>query len=123
MLSRTKFRLPAITFALFLVAPLAACESNDGVGIMGQPGWGKTETGALVGGATGAAAGAVIGHQSDNKGKGALIGGASGALIGGFIGREMEKKHVEEQQQYQQQQYQQQQYQQQQYQQTPPPGY
>lgn len=113
MLSRKKFRLPAIAFALFLVAPLAACESNDGVGILGQPGWGKTETGALLGGATGAAAGAVIGHQSDNKGKGALIGGAAGALIGGAVGRQMEKRDVEEQQQ--QQQYQ--------YQQTAPPAY
>ena len=106
-------RAAVLLLALFLVAPLAACESNDGVGILGQPGWGKTETGAVVGGASGAAAGAVIGHQSDNKGKGALIGGAAGALIGGVIGREMEKKDVEKQQQ---QQYQQ-------YQQTPPPGY
>ncbi len=110
MLSRTKFRLPAIAFAFLLVAPLAACESTDGVGVLGQPGWGKTETGAVVGGAAGAATGAVIGHQSDNKGKGALIGGAAGALIGGAVGREMEKRDVEEQQQ-------------QQYEQTAPPGY
>ena len=110
MLNRIKFRLPAIVFALFLVAPLAACESNDGVGILGQSGWGKTETGAVVGCAAGAATGAVIGHQSDNKGKGALIGGAAGAVLGGVIGREMEKNDVEEQQQ-------------QQYQQTAPPAY
>ncbi len=110
MLKRMKTRLPALLLSFALVAPLAACESDDGVGVMGRPGWGKTETGAVLGGAAGAAAGAAIGHQSDNKGKGALIGGATGAVLGGAIGRQMEKGDVEEEQQQQQQQ---QQYQQQ----------
>ncbi|MDP3936778.1 MAG: glycine zipper domain-containing protein [Deltaproteobacteria bacterium] len=108
MLNRVKTRLPALLLSFALAAPLAACESNDGVGVMGRPGWGKTETGALIGGAAGAATGAVIGHQSDNKGKGALIGGATGAVLGGVVGREMEKNDVEKEQQQQQQQYQQQ---------------
>jgi uncharacterized protein YcfJ len=111
MLKEMKSRLPAIALSLLLAAPLAACESDDGVGVMGRPGWGKTETGAALGGAAGAATGAVIGNQSDNTGKGALIGGAAGAVLGGVVGREMEKNDVEkEQEQQQQQQMQQQQY-------------
>ena len=103
-----KFKLPALALAALLIAPLAACESDDGVGVMGRPGWGKTETGALIGAGAGAAAGAAIGHQSDNKGKGALIGGATGAVVGGAIGRQMEKGDVEDEQEQirQQQQYQ-----------------
>ncbi len=90
-------KLSALALTAALLVPLAACESQDGVGVMGRPGWGKTETGAVIGGATGAAAGAAIGHQSDNTGKGALIGGAAGALIGGAVGREMEKRDAERQ--------------------------
>jgi hypothetical protein len=96
-------KLPALALALLLVAPLAACESDSGVGVLGQPGWGKTETGAVLGGAAGAATGAAIGSGSDNTGKGAIIGGATGAVIGGAIGRELEKRDVEKQQQQQQQ--------------------
>jgi uncharacterized protein YcfJ len=96
---RRRYAKKLTTLALtgVLLAPLAACESQDGVGVMGRPGWGKTETGAVIGGATGAAAGAAIGNQSDNTGKGALIGGAAGALIGGAVGREMEKRDAEQQ--------------------------
>jgi hypothetical protein len=103
---QAKAKLPALALALLLVAPLAACESDDGVGVLGQPGWGKTETGAVLGGAAGAATGAAIGSGSDNTGKGAIIGGATGAVLGGAIGREMEKRDVEKQRQQQQQQYQ-----------------
>jgi len=86
----------ALAVASLLAAPLAGC-ANDGYGMMGRPGWGKTETGAVIGGATGAAAGAAIGSQSDNTGKGALIGGATGAVIGGVIGRQLEKRDIERQ--------------------------
>ncbi len=47
----------------------------------------KSQTGALVGGATGAGIGALVGDT-----KGALIGGALGAGGGYLVGREMEKK-------------------------------
>ncbi len=96
-----------VAVTALLVAPLAGCQSNDGVGVMGRPGWGKTETGALIGGAAGAATGAAIGHQSEHTGTGAIIGGATGALIGGAVGRELEKRDVnkEQQQYYQQPQY------------------
>ncbi len=47
----------------------------------------KAQTGALVGGATGAGIGALVGDT-----KGALIGGALGAGGGYLVGREMEKK-------------------------------
>ena len=96
-------KLHAVLLAALIAAPLAGCETQDGVGVMGRPGWGKTETGALIGGATGAAAGAAIGHQSDNTGKGALIGGATGAVLGGVVGRQLEKRDVDQQQQQQQQ--------------------
>jgi uncharacterized protein YcfJ len=45
-----------------------------------------TQQGALTGGALGAGAGAIIGHQSGNQGEGALIGAAAGALMGALIG-------------------------------------
>ncbi len=47
----------------------------------------KSQTGALVGGATGAGIGALVGDT-----KGALIGGALGAGGGYLVGREMDKK-------------------------------
>lgn len=53
----------------------------------------KAQTGALVGGAGGAALGAGIGSLSHSRsGAGALIGGAAGALGGYVIGNEMDKK-------------------------------
>jgi len=100
---RSRKMLHAAILATFIAAPLAGCETQDGVGTMGRPGWGKTETGAVLGGAAGAAAGAAIGHQSDNTGKGALIGGATGAVLGGVVGRQLEKRDVEREQQQQQQ--------------------
>jgi hypothetical protein len=52
----------------------------------------KAGTGALVGGAGGAAAGAAIGSVSHSRaGEGALIGAAVGALGGALIGHSMDK--------------------------------
>ncbi len=49
------------------------------------------EKGALGGGALGAGAGAIIGHNMGrNKAKGAAIGGAAGALGGWIIGDQMD---------------------------------
>jgi hypothetical protein len=62
-----------------LVLSLAGCET-------------KAQTGALVGGAGGAALGAGIGSMSHARaGEGALIGGAVGALGGYIVGNEMDK--------------------------------
>ena len=55
----------------------------------------KWQTGAGVGGAVGAGAGAVIGHQSDHAVEGALIGTAVGALAGGLIGHQLDKQQAE----------------------------
>ncbi len=51
--------------------------------------YGQTRTGqgAVVGGATGAVIGGIIGHQNHETPEGALIGGAVGAIAGGLLGR------------------------------------
>jgi len=71
-------------FLLFLAAALVitGCES------MGP----KTKTGAVAGGALGAAAGGIIGYQSGHPLAGAGIGAAIGALSGGLIGSAMDQK-------------------------------
>ena len=51
----------------------------------------KAQSGALIGGAGGAAAGGIIGHQSGHGTEGALIGGAVGAIGGALVGNEMDK--------------------------------
>ena len=48
--------------------------------------------GAAIGGASGAAAGAIIGNQSGNAGTGAVIGGAGGAVTGAIIGKSKDDK-------------------------------
>mgnify|MGYP000241756754 CR=1 FL=1 len=50
-----------------------------------------TEQGAVIGGASGAGLGAIIGHQSGNRGEGAAIGAAAGALMGGLVGHQIDK--------------------------------
>lgn len=61
-----------------------------GAGIIGCQS--KAGTGALVGGAGGAAAGAAIGSLShSHTGEGALIGAAVGAIGGALIGHGMDK--------------------------------
>jgi outer membrane lipoprotein SlyB len=51
-----------------------------------------TASGALEGGAVGAAAGAMIGSTHGNSGEGALAGAAIGALAGGLIGHELDQQ-------------------------------
>jgi outer membrane lipoprotein SlyB len=55
-----------------------------------KKGWSKTAKGAVIGGVTGAAAGAIINKK--NRGVGAVIGGVGGAAAGAVIGNEMDKK-------------------------------
>ena len=47
--------------------------------------------GAAAGGALGALAGGIIGHQSHDTGAGMLIGGAVGALAGAAVGSQIQK--------------------------------
>jgi len=57
--------------------------------VLAPSAYGQTRTGkgAVVGGATGAVIGGIIGHQNRETPEGALIGGAVGAIAGGLIGR------------------------------------
>jgi hypothetical protein len=55
-----------------------------------KKGWSKAAKGAVIGGATGAAAGAVINKK--NRAAGAVIGGVLGAGGGYVIGRGIDKK-------------------------------
>src|SRR5208282_6395134 len=55
----------------------------------------NTASGALIGGAMGAIAGAAIGGPR-NGGAGALIGAAAGALTGGVIGNSMDQEQAAE---------------------------
>lgn len=54
-----------------------------------KKGWSKAAKGAVIGGATGAVAGAII---SKKKGTGAVVGGLLGAGAGYMIGRGKDKK-------------------------------
>ncbi|QDT47823.1 YMGG-like glycine zipper-containing protein [Symmachiella dynata] len=47
----------------------------------------NTEKGAVVGGASGAGIGAIVGKQLGSTGAGAAIGGVAGTLFGGAVGK------------------------------------
>ena len=63
---------------------LAGCETP-----YGEPDY--TGSGALIGGTSGAAIGAIADRH--NPGAGALIGGAAGLIAGGLIGHNMDQEH------------------------------
>ena len=50
------------------------------------------QDGAVLGGALGAASGAIIGHQSGRQGEGALIGAGLGALTGAIVGDQVQQQ-------------------------------
>ncbi|WP_298690941.1 OmpA family protein [uncultured Sulfuricurvum sp.] len=75
----TKLFLSALTAALIL----SGCA---------ETGLSKTQTGAIIGGLAGAAAGGATGNHSAKR---VLIGGAVGALAGGGIGYYMDKQEEE----------------------------
>jgi outer membrane protein OmpA-like peptidoglycan-associated protein len=56
------------------------------------------DRGILIGGASGAVLGGVIGHQSDNTAVGAILGAAVGGAAGGIIGNYMDNQAAEMQQ-------------------------
>lgn len=66
---------------------LSACATND---LGDSRDLNKTETGALIGAAGGAALGALI--NKNNRGKGALIGAVGGGLAGGAVGYYMDRQ-------------------------------
>ena len=78
MLKRKPFEISLVTILLVVAV---GCEQLPGT---------KSQQGAVVGGAGGAAAGAVIGG-SEHRVLGALIGGALGATGGYLIGAQTEK--------------------------------
>ncbi len=65
-------------------------ESTNAAEAPEKKGWSKAAKGAVIGGASGAAAGAVINKK--NRALGAVIGGVIGAGGGYVIGRGMDKK-------------------------------
>lgn len=76
-------RRQALVMAAVSIAALAAL-----IGCATTP----TQEGALLGGALGAGAGAIIGNQSHGRGgEGALIGGAVGALTGALVGDQVDE--------------------------------
>jgi outer membrane protein OmpA-like peptidoglycan-associated protein len=65
------------------------------VGISGCAQMSRTERGAVIGAAGGAAAGAVIGRQIGSTARGAVIGAAVGGAAGAVIGRQMDRQAEE----------------------------
>lgn len=63
--------------------------SSNGEKVQKKTGMNKAAQGAIIGGVTGAVAGAVI---SKKKGLGAVVGGIAGAAGGYIIGKKMDKK-------------------------------
>ncbi len=74
----------AVTMIAFIAA-ISGCNPYNNEG-----------EGAATGGALGALAGGIIGHQSHDTGAGMLIGGAVGAVAGAAVGSQIQKP-VEEQ--------------------------
>ncbi len=68
-----------LTVAVFIAA-VSGCNPYNNEG-----------EGAATGGAVGALAGGIIGHQSHDTGAGMLIGGAVGAITGAAIGSQIQK--------------------------------
>ncbi len=75
----------AVTLLAGLLA--AGCATND---LGDRRDLSKTEKGAIIGTASGAALGAIINHR--NRGKGALIGAVGGGLTGAGVGYYMDQQ-------------------------------
>lgn len=71
--------LSALALCALSAVVLAGCETTP------------VQQGAVIGGALGAGAGAIIGNQSHHAGTGALIGGAAGALTGALVGDQIDE--------------------------------
>lgn len=83
-------------FAIFTVAAallLAGCQTRNAY--TDEPQTSKTAQGALIGGAAGAALGALTHTHGKGAGKNALIGGAVGAIAGGLVGNYMDNQEAD----------------------------
>ncbi len=60
--------------------------------LTGCASWNKTQKGAVIGTASGGAAGAVIGRASGNTALGTIIGATVGGVSGAVIGNQMDKQ-------------------------------
>ena len=80
-------RKTLLVMPLSAVLLLSACTTND---LGDTRDLSKTEMGAIIGSASGAALGAIINHK--NRGKGALIGAVGGGLAGTAVGYYMDKQ-------------------------------
>lgn len=79
-------KLP-LTASLLASLLAAGCATND---LGDRRELSKTEKGAIIGTASGAALGAIINHR--NRGKGALIGAVGGGLAGAGVGYYMDQQ-------------------------------
>src|ERR1700677_3886680 len=70
---------------MILIATVVGCNPYNNEG-----------EGAATGGALGALAGGIIGHQSHDTGARMLIGGAVGAVAGAAVGSQIQKPDYEE---------------------------
>lgn len=78
---------PYVVMPLLAALFLSACATND---LGDSRDLTKTQTGAIIGTASGAALGAIINHK--NRGKGALIGAVGGGLTGAGVGYYMDQQ-------------------------------
>jgi uncharacterized protein YcfJ len=79
-----KYVLTITLLSVGIATVMAGCETTP------------VQDGALLGGALGAGAGAIIGNQSYGRsGEGALIGAAAGALAGALIGDQVQRSRSE----------------------------
>lgn len=76
-----------IAATVFATVFIAGCATND---LGDRRDLNKTEKGAIIGTASGAALGAIINHR--NRGKGALIGAVGGGLTGAGVGYYMDQQ-------------------------------
>lgn len=76
-----------VTGALLAALAFSGCATND---LGDSRGLNRTEQGAIIGTASGAALGAIINHK--NRGKGALIGAVGGGLTGAGVGYYMDQQ-------------------------------
>jgi len=87
MTTSTQSRHLQVPMVLLLVLGASGCASMN-----------NKEKGAVIGGATGAAAGAVIGNQTGSTVRGAIIGAVVGGAAGAIIGHQMDQQAKELQQ-------------------------
>ena len=80
-------RTPLLATTLATALLLGGCATND---LGERRDLTKTEKGAIIGSASGAALGAIINHK--NRGKGALIGAVGGGLTGAGVGYYMDQQ-------------------------------